>query len=83
VLVFTRKRKATAAPTEHSHTDGRAPSHHAAPLEGQAPPRDMTVIQEGEAKSSKEKSLWDPILGVPSYLEKVLLPNEDREAHDL
>jgi len=59
--------------------DGRAPSHHAAPSEGQTPPRDMMIIQEGKAESSKGKSLWNPSLNVPTYLEKALLPNEDRE----
>jgi len=78
-LVFTRKRKAVAAPTEHSHSDGRAPSHHDAPSEGQTPLRDMVVIQEGEAESLRRPNLWNPNLDDPSYLKKVLLRTEERE----
>ena len=43
------------------------------------------VIQEGKAESSKGKNLWDPILDAPTFLEKALLPAEERErlmAHD-
>ena len=46
-LFFTRKKKEIVAPTEHSHSDGRAPS------EGQTLPRDMMVVREGEKESSK------------------------------
>jgi len=46
-LVFKRK---TAPPTEHSHSDGRAPH------------QEVIIIQECEAESSWGKSLWDLIL---------------------
>jgi len=36
--VFTRKWKALASCNKHSHSDGRAPSHHAAPSEDQSLP---------------------------------------------
>ncbi|ESW04857.1 hypothetical protein PHAVU_011G131100 [Phaseolus vulgaris] len=68
-LVFKRKRKATAPPTEHSHLDGRAPHQDIVLSEGHAPHRDVIVIQEGEAKSSKRKSLWDSNFDVPTYGE--------------
>jgi len=45
----------------------------------------MADIQEGEAESSKGKNLWDPSLNAPTFLEKALLPAEEREmlmAHD-
>jgi len=77
--VFTRKRKALATPTKHSHLDGRASSHHATPTEDQSLPRDMAVIQKGEAESFKGKNLWDPNLDAPAFLEKTLLSVEERE----
>jgi len=43
-LVSTRKRKEIASPTEHSHSDGRAPSHHATSSEGHTLSRDMMVV---------------------------------------
>jgi len=52
-LVFTRKRKVIVALIEHSHSNGRAPSHHVAPLEGQALPRDMTRRRSGELQREK------------------------------
>jgi len=84
-LVFTRKRKAIAAPTKHSHSNGRAPSHHVTPSEGQNPPRDMMVVREGKAKSSKRGNLWNPSLDATTFLEEVLLRAEEKEklmAHD-
>jgi len=58
--VFPRKRKKLATPTEHNHSDGHAPSHHATPFEDQSLPREMVVIQEGEAESSKGKKSMGP-----------------------
>ena len=37
------------------------------------------VIQEGEAEISKGKNLWDPSLDTRTFLEKALLPTEERE----
>jgi len=56
-LVFKRKTKVIVAPTEHSHSDGRAPPQNVVPSEGQTLPRDVIVIQEDEAESYKGKSL--------------------------
>jgi len=78
-MVFTRKRKTLAAPTEHSYSIGRAPSIHVVPFGGQIPPRDTMVIQEGEAESSKKSYLWDPNLDASFYLEEALLPNEKKK----
>jgi len=84
-LVFKRKSKATVAPTEHSHSNGQAPSHHVAPSEGQAPPLDVIVIQEGEAESSRGKNLWDSSFDVPTHGEHTFMPSDDKDklmAHD-
>ena len=84
-LLFKRKKKAIVAPTEHSHSDGRAPYQHVAPSEGQASPLYVIVIQEGEAKSSRGKSLWDPSFDVPTHGEHTFLPSNDKDklmAHD-
>jgi len=76
-LVFKRKRKTTIPPTEHSHSDGRASHQDIAHSHGHAPPQDVIVIQECEAESSKEKSLWDPDFDIPS--ETTFLPKEDKD----
>jgi len=65
-LIFKRKRKVTTPPTEHSHSNGRAPH------------QDVIIIQKCEAKSSRGKSLWDPNFDVPTYGETTFLPNEDK-----
>jgi len=72
-LVFKRKRKAIVAHLEHSHSNGRAPSHRTT-LASPTQTRDMMVVQEDEGTSSKEKGLWDLDLDAPSFLEKTLLP---------
>ena len=84
-LVFKRKRKAIAAPTEHSHSDEHAPSQHVAPLEAQTLPRDVIFIQEGEEDSSRGKSLWDLSFDVPTHGEHTFLPSDNKDrlmAHD-
>jgi len=78
-LAFKRKRKATAPPTEHSHLDGQTLDQDIVPLEGQASHRDVIVIQEGEAESSKSKSLWEPSSDVPTYGEHVFLHRDDKD----
>ena len=45
-LIFKRKRKASTPSTEHSHSDGRALHPNVVPSDGQAPPKDIIVIQE-------------------------------------
>jgi len=77
-MVFKRKRKATTVPTEHSHSDGHAPSHYA-PLASPTLPRDMMVVQEDEGTSSRRNGLWDLDLDVLSFIEKTLMPNEEKE----
>jgi len=47
-LVFTRKRKASAAFNKRSFSVERAPSPHVVSIEGHPPPQDMVVIQEGQ-----------------------------------
>jgi len=84
-MVFTRKRKILATPTEHSYSVGRVPSHHAAPSGGQATPLDVVDFQECEAESLKKPNPWDPNLDTSSYLEETLLPIKEKEklmAHD-
>jgi len=77
-LIFKRKRKAIDALTEHSHSDGRAPSN-CAPSTSPTQPRNMMVVQKDEGMSFREKGLWYLDLDVPSFLEKTLLPNEEKE----
>jgi len=77
-LVFKSKRKDIAAPIEHSHSNGWAPSYRA-PSASPTLPCDMMVVQEEEGMSSRGKGLWDLDLDVPSFLEKTLLPNEEKE----
>jgi len=77
-LVFKRKRKTIVAPTEHSHSDGRAPSNCASSASPTSP-LDMIVVQEDEGTSLKKEGLWDQDPDVPSFLEKALLPNKANE----
>jgi len=72
-LFLKEKRKATAPPSEHSHSDSQAPHQDVVPSEGQTPHRDVIVMQEGEAESSKKKSLWDPSFYIPTYGEHAFL----------
>jgi len=84
-MVFMRKRKILATPTEHSYSVGRVPSHHVAPSEVQVTPLEVVDVQECEAESSKKPNLWDPNLDTSSYLEENLLPIKEKEklmAHD-
>jgi len=74
-LVFKRKRKAIAPPTEHSHSDGRVPYQDVAHSTDHALPQNVIVIQECEAESSKRKSVWDPNFDIPIYGEKAFLPS--------
>ena len=76
--IFKRRRKTTAAPTEHSESDGCAPSNHAPPP-SPTPPRDMIVVREDKGTSFQEEGIWDQGLDVPSFLEKALLPNKAKE----
>jgi len=72
-LVFKRKRLETAPPTEHSHSDGRAPN------------QEIITIQECEAKSSQRKSLLDPNFDILAHDESFFFPGEDKArlmAHD-
>ena len=58
-LVFTRKRKILATPTEHSCSVGQVPSYHVAPSGGQTTHLNMVDAQECEVESSKRPNLWD------------------------
>jgi len=76
--VFKRRRKASNEPSEHSVSDGRAPSPQAPPP-SLPPSRDMVVVQEDEDTSAPEEGLWDPNLDAPSFLEKTLLSVKAKE----
>jgi len=65
-LIFKKKRKTTIPPTEHSHSDGRAPH------------QEVVIIHECEAESSTRKSLWDPDFDIPIHGETSFLPSEDK-----
>jgi len=77
-LVFKRRRKAATEPSEHSVSDGCAPSPQAPPP-SPPPSRDTVVVQEDEGISAPEGGLWDPNLDAPSFLEKTLLSSKEKE----
>ncbi|KAK7353852.1 hypothetical protein VNO80_19305 [Phaseolus coccineus] len=64
------RRKAVFEPSEHSASNGQAPSSHILPP-NPSPPRDIAV-QESEDIIVQEGGLWDPTLDAPSFLEKSL-----------
>ena len=77
--VFKRRRKADPTPTEHSASDGRAPSPQVPPPSHF--PRNI-MVQESMGENLRNGGLWDPSLDAPSFLGKTLLPTEAREELD-
>ena len=77
-LGFKRRRRVATEPSEHSVSDGCAPSPQAT-LPSPPPSRDMVVVQEDEATSALEEGMWDPSLDTPFFLEKTLLSAKAKE----
>jgi len=78
--ILKRRRKTAPQPTEHSASDGRAPSQHL-PLLNPSPARDIKVQKSGR-ESIRKGGLWDPSLDATSFLEKTLFPIEARVEMD-